>query len=77
MDENRIQLGRIAENHAQEDESESSSGGLAARSGSGSSSFDGIPQSQDKKSFQRAFSIENILAELPRSASQLDLSNPR
>ena len=80
MDENRIQLGRIAENHAQEDESESaesSSGGLAARSGSGSSSFDGVPQPQDKKQFQRAFSIENILAELPRSASQLDLSNPR
>eukprot|EP00890_Picochlorum_soloecismus_P003693 jgi/Picsp_1/4324/NSC_01832-R1_protein len=80
MDENRIQLGRIAENHAQEDESESaesSSGGLAARSGSGSSSFDGISQTQDKRPFQRAFSIENILAELPRSASQVDLSNPR
>ena len=80
MDENRIQLGRIAENHVQEDESESaesSSGGLAARSGSGSSSFDGLSQAQEKRSFQKTFSIENILAELPRSTSQVDLSNPR
>lgn len=79
-DDRRMSLSKIAEHATQEEESEGTgSGGSSSVSTVMRSAYDGSSFSMDgrngseKKPFQREFSLENILAELPRSASQVDL----
>lgn len=75
-EDSRRSLSKIVENAIPEEESEgtgsggSSSVSTMGRTTSGGSTANG---SQNRKLFQREFSLENILAELPRSSSQVDL----
>lgn len=79
-DDRRTSLSKIAEHATQEEESEGTgSGGSSSVSTVMRSTLDGVSHSMDqstgyeRKPFQREFSLDNILAELPRSASQVDL----
>jgi hypothetical protein len=79
-DDRRTSLSKIAEHATQEEESEGTgSGGSSSVSTVMRSTLDGGSHSMDqstgyeRKPFQREFSLDNILAELPRSASQVDL----
>jgi hypothetical protein len=72
----RRSLSKIIENAIPEEESEGTgSGGSSSVSTMGRTTSDGSTAngSQSRKLFHREFSLENILAELPRSASQVDL----
>jgi hypothetical protein len=79
-EDSRITLGKIAEITNTEEESEGTrSGGSSSvdtftlpNSNSGCSNYASMPRNPMKK-MEREFSVDNLLAELPRSASQVDL----